>query len=123
MAFSEKIMIVEDDPAIRESLGEICRMLLNVEPLQAASADEALALFSEHRPVVALVDLFLSGDGGESIVREIHQRGWQDDIRVIIMSAHRDAAAVAERMGVFGVLHKPFSLQDVTQVLEAAGVG
>lgn len=121
MAFRGKTIIVEDDPGIRESLAEICRMFLDIEPLEAATAEEALLLFQEQRPAVALLDLYLADKGGEWIVEEVRRRGWGDEVRMVIMSAHSDAAETAARLHVYDVLHKPFSLKDVTELLEKAG--
>ncbi len=116
-----KTIIIEDDPAIRESIAEICRLFLNIDPLQAGSADEALAVLEGQRPAVVLLDLVLPGEGGEWVVQEIERRGWRDEVRVILMSAHADTDDTAQRLGVFGLLRKPFSLHNVTEVLQQAG--
>jgi DNA-binding NtrC family response regulator len=116
-----RTIIVEDDAAIRQSLVDICRMFLEIEPEEAASAHEALDLLEASRPAVLLLDLVLPDAGGEWLVAEINARGWAEDVRVIIMSAQPDAEATAKRLHVYDTLAKPFSLSVVTEKLKNAG--
>jgi DNA-binding NtrC family response regulator len=116
-----KTVIVEDDQAIRQSLADICRLFLDVEPAEAATAREALAILETERPAVVLLDLVLPGEGGEWLLAELVRLGWRDELHVVVMTAQTESERIADQLGADGVLAKPFSLERVTQVLREAG--
>ncbi len=116
-----RTLIVEDDPAIRQSLADVCRLFLQIEPEQAGTAREAVALVERHRPAVLLLDLVLPDESGEWVIAQIRERGWSDDVRIIVMSAQNEMQDKAHAVGAWDSLEKPFSLQVVTEKLRNAG--
>ena len=92
---------------------------------EAYTADDALALALERRPSVILVDLLLGDDArdtsaGEALTLAMRARGI--DAPVIIVSALRRAAEVAEQLGV-GFVSKPFDLDELLATVDAATGG
>jgi CheY-like chemotaxis protein len=67
------ILIVDDDPEIRESLCDTIASWRCVA-LAAASGREALAILGRRRVDVALCDLAMPGMDGADTLREIRQR-------------------------------------------------
>jgi DNA-binding NtrC family response regulator len=116
-----KTLIVDDDLSIRETLVEVCREILEITPLEATSAREAIAALEKNRPAVVLLDLTLPDESGEWVAEEIQRRGWADEVRTIVLSARSSAGESAEQLGAYGFLSKPFSLADVVSVLKEAG--
>jgi DNA-binding NtrC family response regulator len=109
--------------AIQESLVEICREVLHVDPLTAGTAAEALTALETNRPAVLLLDLTLPDTNGDSVVREIEARGWRDEVRVVILSAQSNVPETAANLRAFSHLSKPFTLNAVIETLKQAEAG
>jgi CheY-like chemotaxis protein len=67
------LLVIDDDAAVRESLGEVLR-LRGFEALTADSAEEALAVLEINRPTVVIVDYHLTGINGAEATRQIRAR-------------------------------------------------
>jgi len=105
---NQSIMIVDDEPAIRESLeGLFEDEMYRVST--AASGEEAVARFRKQSVDCVLLDIWMPGiDGLETMLR-LHQM--DADLPVIIMSGHAtiDTAVRATRQGAFDFVEKPLS--------------
>lgn len=108
-AASARVLYVEDDPGVRESL----KMLLRIEGYQvavASSAGEALKLVSDtgFRPQIIISDFHLpGGETGELVVSGVRSLLGQPIPALLLTGETRDikaptVSAVADR-----VLHKP----------------
>jgi len=105
---SARIMIVDDEQAIRESL----QGLFEDEDYLVSSApsgEEAVARFRKQPVDCVLLDIWMPGiDGLETMLR-LHQL--DDQLPIIIMSGHAtiDTAVRATRQGAFDFVEKPLS--------------
>jgi Response regulator containing CheY-like receiver, AAA-type ATPase, and DNA-binding domains len=105
---SARIMIVDDEKAIRDSL----RGLFEDEDYRvscAASGEEAVARFRKEPVDCVLLDIWMPGiDGLETLAR---LKTMDDDLPVIMMSGHAtiDTAVRATRQGAFDFVEKPLS--------------
>lgn len=122
MSFGRTI-IVEDDAAILSSLVEICHDVLNLDPLTATTAQEAITRIEACRPAVVLLDLTLPDHDGRWVAAQIKERGWQDQVRIVVLSAQTRVEDKAAALGAFDFLAKPFSLNDVLDTLRKAEAG
>jgi DNA-binding NtrC family response regulator len=102
-----RILVVEDDRDLRESLAEALLDLGHL-PVVASSIAEASRLTGTARPEVALVDLRLHESTPEFVAQ-------QPSILTCAMSGPR-AAAVAARAGL-PILRKPFDLDELEGLL------
>lgn len=66
-----KILIVDDDPAVRKSLAYYFEDR-DWEPLSVSSAEEALVLLASESPKAAIVNIRLAGMNGDTFIREAH---------------------------------------------------
>lgn len=67
-----KLVIVDDDPIVRESLGIILDAQADIEVVAFGSdGDDAVRLFEEHAPDVLLSDIRMSGRDGLSAAEEL----------------------------------------------------
>ncbi len=112
-----RILIVDDEPNIRKTLG-VALEAAGHEPFGAANAAEALREADRRGFDVAFVDLRLGAESGLDLLgplREILPRAM-----VIVITAHAsiDAAVEAMRRGAFDFLAKPFTPAQVRGVLE-----
>lgn len=100
------IVIVDDDPGVRDSLS----VLLNAAGYptrEFGSAEGFLREPAEGRPGCAIVDLRLPGIDGLALQAELGRRGLA--IPVILVTAHGDVASARQalRMGAVDFLEKP----------------
>jgi CheY-like chemotaxis protein len=115
---SARILIVDDDAAIRRTLAEALGEEPETEVEVASSAEEALrVLATEPSPDVVLSDLRMRGLDGMDLLRLLRQRA--PSSRVVLMTAYHDVgtAVGAMREGASDFLCKPFDLSTVRDVL------
>jgi CheY-like chemotaxis protein len=118
-----RLLIVEDDPDIRESLGE----LLAAEGFEVSLADNgrsALDLLSscEKLPQVILLDLMMPVMSGEQFRAAQLADERISAIPIVIMSAARELAQTGERMQAAAVLKKPLGVDPLVQSLRKAAL-
>jgi CheY-like chemotaxis protein len=104
-----RILVVEDDPDLRLVLATALE-LEGAEVFTAANGLEALKLAVAHTPSVIVLDLMMPIMGGEDFRRAQIADETIRDIPVVVVSAHHDAAVIANRLEAAGYLTKPLDL-------------
>lgn len=116
MPHRRRILIVEDDPDIREALAEAMRSA-GADVVVAADGVDALdRLRAGPRPAVILLDLRMPRLGGQEFLRELRSDPRFDRLPVITMTAG-SGAAVGE--DIVARLHKPIDVDDLRQIVES----
>jgi two-component system, LytTR family, response regulator LytT len=115
-----KVVIVEDDLMISESLKDILRILNHKVVGVADNADEAIELCNKDLPDLALLDIQISGDIDGVDLAEIIRD--QFDIPFIFTTAYADNETVlrARDKGPFGYLVKPYGIKEVNAAIQIA---
>jgi two-component system, NtrC family, nitrogen regulation response regulator NtrX len=119
MIFHPKILIVDDEEGIRESLASILRDERYAVDT-AASAEEALGLITKSDFQVVLLDIWLPGiDGMEALTRI---QDLPQPPAVIMISGHAtiETAVRATKLGAFDFIEKPLSLEKVNVLVRNA---
>jgi len=119
MSTSRRLLVVDDDRAMREMLASLFKERgLSVE--DAASADAALARAAEHDFDVVLSDVRMPGLSGVELVGQL--RRLRPGTPVVLMTAFGsiDSAVEAMRTGAFDYLTKPFEPDAVILAVERA---
>ncbi len=104
-----RVLVVDDDADMRECM----TLLLNMDGHLVASVATGydaltyLAYMTEP-PALLLLDLELGDMTGEDVVAALRQRDDWSAIPVVLVSASRRLAQVAEKLGVASYLAKPF---------------
>ncbi|GBF31386.1 transcriptional regulatory protein ZraR [bacterium MnTg04] len=115
-----QVLVVDDELDIRTLLQEI----LSEEGYQvtvAADADEARAAWVDDKPDLVLLDIWMPGTDGITLLRE-----WSDGkplaCPVVMMSGHGtvETAVEATRLGAFDFVEKPLSLAELLRTVERA---
>jgi two-component system response regulator AtoC len=116
---SRRLLIIDDDDALRESLA----LVLGAEGFEvavAAHADEALARLDDASPDIVLCDLRMPGTDGLTLLPELARR--RPDATLILMSAYgtEELAIEAMRRGAYDYLAKPFQPSEVLLAIRKA---
>jgi len=115
----KRILIIEDDP----QFSFIVKSLLEREGLRpevVQKASEVLDCFVPKQFDAVLLDLFLSGESGLEVLRQVKQR--EPELPVIIMTANASMDTVAEalRLDAFDYVTKPFEVRAILEILARA---
>jgi CheY-like chemotaxis protein len=111
----QPILIIDDDPAIRETVAEI----LTSEGYRIATATngmEGLDALDRVAPALVLLDMRMPMLDGWGFARAMRSRGIR--IPILVMTAAQDARRWAREIDADGYVAKPFDLLDL---LEAVG--
>jgi len=101
-------LIVDDDPAIRQSL-RLCLEADNARVQQAATAAGALDVLDRSRFDVIFLDLWLGAESGLSVLPEILRRQPGTGVIVVTAYATYESAVEAMKLGAVDYLPKPFT--------------
>ena len=113
------ILIVDDDPALREGLAETVADLGH-RPLPAASGSEALARLQAGPVDAVLLDLRMPGDlDGMSVLERICALPDRPPVTVLTAFASPANTIEAMRLGAHDHLTKPIGRADLASVLDA----
>lgn len=101
-----KILLVDDDDLMRDWIGAVL-VDMGHEVVSAADGKEALALFAQHQPELALLDQVMPGMSGFEVARQI--RAANSWIPIIFVSAYSGNEEVLEGLHAGGddYLFKP----------------
>ena len=116
---SARILVIDDEAAIRDSL----RMILEYQGyavMTAATGDEGVALVEREAPDLVFLDIKMPGmDGLEVLQRLTHLT---DVTPIVVMSGHGTitTAVEATRLGAFDVLEKPLETERVLVLVRNA---
>ena len=107
---SKKILIIDDDPAITESVKAILEKE-KYEVLVANSGDKGLEIVKKENLSLVLCDMMMEKvDEGSKVTQKIKKA--KPDLPVYLLSAIGDSTAgniEIEKLGFSGVLQKPVS--------------
>jgi len=118
-----KILVVDDEPDICATLAEILEDE-GYTVQTAASAEAASALCRDRMFDLILLDIWMPGEDGLSLLRRLAERGLEQP--VVMMSGHGtiETAVQATKLGAYDFIEKPLSLDKtlltVAHALEAS---
>jgi two-component system, cell cycle sensor histidine kinase and response regulator CckA len=116
----ELILIVDDEPSIREILGETIESY-HYQTVTASNSQQAIALYTEHHHKIQtiLLDYMMPGGEPHQTIDRLHSI--DPHVRIIVMSGLSAHEINAEKHGnsIDNFLAKPFSTHDLLQALKA----
>lgn len=118
---NEQILIVEDEPAIREMVVMTLQMA-GFESLQATDVSEAYQQVVDHRPALILLDWMLPGDkSGVDFCRMLKSDELLSEIPVIMLTAKSDEDNKIQGLdaGADDYITKPFSTRELVSRIKA----
>jgi DNA-binding NtrC family response regulator len=113
-------MVVDDEPEIRRLVQEI----LEDEHYRVATTDSAQGareMFRKHRPDLVLLDIWMPGTDGITLLKE-WSAGGRADVPVVMMSGHGtvETAVEATRLGAYDFIEKPVSMAKLLVTVDRA---
>ena len=109
------ILIVDDDPAIRELLRRITERA-GFTAHTAGDGMEALALLDQHRYAVLLLDLMMPRVNGYEVVEALKTAAHRPTVVIVSAMAGLSTRQLDTNI-VHSVVHKPFDVEMVSQLL------
>ncbi|HYV64975.1 MAG TPA: sigma-54 dependent transcriptional regulator [Myxococcales bacterium] len=108
MARAATVLIVDDDPSMRQTMEAIVKSA-GMRPLAVASGEEALQAVQSSAVDVMLLDVQMPGIGGLEVLRQVRER--HADIGVIMISVIKEVPVAVEamRLGALDYVTKDFS--------------
>jgi two-component system nitrogen regulation response regulator NtrX len=106
------VLIVDDEPSILQSLSGLLGDE-GFEVLTASNGYEALKVISSDSPDLVLLDIWMPGIDGIETLKEIKKDN--PYIQVVIITGHGtiETAVEATKLGAFGFIEKPLSIDKV----------
>ena len=111
MTDCKSIMVVDDDPAILDSIG----LLLEFEGYLVNTTSNASGLLKMENgfPDLLLLDIWMSGIDGRDICKFLKQKATTKNIPIVLISASREIERSAMDCGANDFLAKPFDVSDL----------
>src|SRR5919198_1922206 len=113
MSPSNEIIIVDDDPAVRDALS----VVFSLEGYEVSSFGDGQALLDAARartPACILLDVHMPGRSGLDILRELNAQDWPAPIFIISGQGDIPMAVEAIKHGPLDFIEKPFDAETVT---------
>lgn len=119
MNTAAKILIVDDDDNLRDTLADLLAME-GYEVYQAASGKQAMELVASRFFHVILMDFNLTDRTGIEVIRDI--RGLNTESQILMMTAHAslDTAVKAIQESVYDFLIKPVDFAYLKRIIQKA---
>jgi two-component system response regulator HydG len=113
------ILIVDDEPTIREACGEVAQ-LTGMNATMVATAEEAIEVLENNAVDIVLTDLMLPHTSGLELLKRVHDT--HPNLPVIVLTQYGtiDSAVAATRMGAIDYVTKPFRIEELRARLERA---
>lgn len=114
-----KVLVIEDDSSVRETLGMVLEAYQH-QPDLVESGDQAVDFLKSAWPDVMLLDLTLQGVTGEEVYQQIKTEFGKVPPTVVLSAAQQGESRARHLPGTF-FLAKPYTIEQLEDVLcEAA---
>src|ERR1700726_4565831 len=116
---SMNILIVDDEPSIRETCAEVAQQT-GMKAMTVATAEEAVEVLEHTAIDILLTDLMLPHSSGLDLLKRVHDT--QPTVPVIVLTQYGtiDSAVTATRLGAVDYVTKPFRIEELRTRLQRA---
>lgn len=119
-----QVLIADDHPIFREGLAKVISRDPRLQIVaEAENGDAAIALLTEFRPEVAVLDMNMPGQDGFAVVRAAHEAKLA--VKVIILTMHNNEELFhsALDLGVAGYVLKDGAITEIINAIRAVAAG
>jgi CheY-like chemotaxis protein len=113
----KKVLVAEDDRAILE----VVQIILENEGYVTLTTDNEHSMqqiMNEHKPDMILLDIWLAGEDGGKIAKNIKSKKETRPIPVVMISANNETEKISKEAGADDFLLKPFDIEDLLKIVE-----
>ncbi|HXU10451.1 MAG TPA: response regulator [Candidatus Binatia bacterium] len=110
------LLIIDDDPNIRNLLNELLAGRQDILLLSAGSGPEAVKFFASNRVDVVLTDIHMPGFTGLELMADMKKINFKPEILVMTANATPESVETSRKLGARSVILKPF---DDLELIEA----
>ncbi|MET0208841.1 MAG: response regulator, partial [Burkholderiaceae bacterium] len=114
---AQRILVVEDDDDVRQSIVDSLE-LLGHDVSAVASGAAALASLKEAQPTLLIVDYVMPEMDGAELIRRV-QDGWPT-LPIILATGYADMDKVVDVLGARSILKKPFRVEALAEAVHFA---
>jgi len=106
-----KVLLVDDDPSIRQIGSLALRNIGKWQVILAATGEEAVGLVIREQPDLVLLDVMMPGMDGLTTLRHIRENAKNPELPILFMTAQDGKAELQAllALGARGVITKPFA--------------
>ena len=111
-----KILLAEDDKAIVD----VVKIILENEGYTVHTADNGNTLqksISQQEPDIILMDIWLFGENGGEIAKQLKSKSETKSIPLVLMSANNETEKITNAVGADDYLLKPFNIDDLLNIV------
>ena len=116
---SMNILIVDDEPTIREACAEVAQQT-GMKAVVVATAEEAMEVLEHTAIDILLTDLMLPQTSGLELLKRVHDTHPMVPVIVLTQYGTIDSAVTATRLGAVDYVTKPFRIEELRTRLERA---
>lgn len=121
-ASSVRVLIVDDEPVIREALRALLEFEADMDVVGVATnAQEAIAMAELLEPNVTILDVRMPGGGGEHVAHELRRRAPQTKLLAFSAFGDRESIAMMRSLGVSAYLVKGVSNTEIVTTIRQLG--
>jgi len=123
-----KVLVVDDEPGIRSGIDRILSKFTVGYPfmdedigytvLEACTGEEAIQIFHDNQPDIALLDNKLPGMDGIEVLEYIKRKQLNIEVMMITSFASLELAVKATNIGAYDFVPKPFTPQELRSSME-----
>lgn len=110
------ILVVDDEPVVGDALKLVLESS-GYEVVLVEKGREGITQAGNKRFRLAIIDLFLSDISGLQAIKAIRKQQPETGIIMISGRGNPQAFSIARRLGVVGILAKPFCPADILQLI------
>lgn len=120
MKAQHKVLVVDDEPAIRDMI-QFALESANMKVQTAADGHDALLRISESRPDIILIDWMMPGINGRELTRRLRRDSLTEEIPIIMLTARvtEDDKVSGLESGADDYLTKPFAPRELIARINA----
>ncbi len=107
----KKILVADDDPAIVDAIQLILEDADYV--VETTLNGDHLMSIKNDFPSLILLDIWMSGQDGRTICRQLKKQKKTKHIPIIMISANKDTSQIAKAAGADDFITKPFEIDDL----------
>lgn len=113
---NKQILIADDDIAILDAI----KMILELHgySVDTTANGDTVSLVKQLRPDLLLLDIWMSGQDGREICKQLKKDPHTHNLPIIIISASRDVMNSAKDAGADDFIAKPFEMKELLTKVE-----